>query len=667
MTVSGQPALRLAIAFLLLVCSGCVQVNASSPPPSAAERVYAFSTASEFQRQLDAMRWNYQTRATYEHNGLSLHLSNTFRSRLFLADQQARNIQDENDLRFALQNRMSSLWSVAAEASSYSFTTTDLRQHTAQAGLVLHHPATPAQLTVLGGLMNDQRSDRSDQGFSGQLRIQTEPLATTSLTVRPTAGMHYASISPREYANHFFRTDTRYQIDDFVILADLALSRGTRESYQPGSFFNRNLTNIIESVRNDSTLVDLTLQFPLAGQTDVRIDLYSLGITRRVESRPISEEFDQTIYDTRSSRQELQLRAMADRTVRTGRLSAGFQFGYTNRGSRLINTLNLREDQILLRNEVLRNSNFDQTRLELFTDNRFRLSERNEITVHARTGILRYDTPELNLDDRDEQHHMLLISTRHRFSPWFDLSVRAGAEATHFVYLSSARSIENNWRRTIRLAPQIRWQPADRLTLRNSLLIRANYTVEDFEIEGRPKNDQSSREYAIRTEADYTLATGWIIEATVSRSELRIGRLYWNTFEETPTDTLVTYDSELMIVHQRGRHRIGLGGRFYTRRDYLPQTTLTAQATTANGDPLPLRRTAPGTQIMHQFGPTVDIHLAFRSGNQLLIRGWYQRQQTRRRLYTTYPEEFSALFRSAERHQTVRIYPNLEIRAIIAF
>ncbi len=637
-------------------------------PALSMAQLFPFSIGggTHFNRQLDAMRWQYDGNISLTEGNFSLQLDNQFRSRLYLSDGSPHNIQDENQLRLSLRQWLNSEWALTSEAQSYSFTTTNLRQNSGHAG-ILYNPHEEIEISLMGGYMSDRRSDHHDHGFSGLFLARSRPIQTGDFVFHPSAEAHYARISPREYSTLRFLTGSRYRQDEFQIRADLSLSSGRRESYQPSSFFNRGLTNIIESIRNDTTALDLQVHLPITQSIGFTIDLYTLNNIRTVESRPLDEELDDPIFDTRTQRSENHLRTYADYEFRRNSIAVGMNFAYINRGSRLINIRDYPEDQITRRNEVLRNSNFDQSRLEVFTQNRIRISDGHELSFRAQSGIMRYDTPVINQDDRDELNYLINLTTRHIFSPYFDMTVRTGGEATHYVYLSAVRSIENNWRRTIRLSPQIRWQPLDRLEIRNTFLVRANYTVEDYQLEGRPKNDQASREYGMRSDIDVTISENWRLETGGSRSELRIGRLYWDTFQETPTDTLVTYNVEAMIVHQTGRHRIGLGGRFFMRRDYLPQAIITTEIEIDEGRQTFQSIPSPGLQITRQLGPSIDVNLDFLSGNRLIISGWLQRQRVYRRLYTTYPEDLAEAFRQEERRPLRRTYPNLEIRAVFDF
>jgi hypothetical protein len=245
-------------------------------------------------------------------------------------------------------------------------------------------------------------------------------------------------------------------------------------------------------------------------------------------------------------------------------------------------------------------------------------------------------------------------------------SILLAGEAFHYVYLFAERSIENNWRRSIRLIPELVWTPTSYLTLTNSFLVRANYTVEDFELPGRQKSDQSARELALFSAIDYDVAPDWTISVDVSRSELRIGKLYWKTFQETPIDTLIAYDFQGIISKQFGTLTISSGLRYFRKLDFLQSATVQLE-TVQNGNMVRLTRLGTGQQITTQIGPMVTIQMPFLSKNELFITGWYQVQRSWRRLYINYPEDLRGEFRRAERMTNRRIFPNIEMVARFGF
>jgi hypothetical protein len=194
----------------------------------------------------------------------------------------------------------------------------------------------------------------------------------------------------------------------------------------------------------------------------------------------------------------------------------------------------------------------------------------------------------------------------------------------------------------------------------NRFTVRANYTVEDFELPNRPKNDQSAREFIANNSTSWTFAPGWNIQTDLSRSELRIGKLFWNTFQETPIDTIITWDVRTMLSRQYGNIIVSTGIRYFHKFDFLQQASLSVDVQ-ENGALTRVTRISTGNRTTAQWGPSVVIRLPLSSRNEVYINGWYQMQSTRQRLYIQYPENYRDAFLRAERRVEKRSFPNLEI------
>ncbi|MEX2395574.1 MAG: hypothetical protein WD491_01050, partial [Balneolales bacterium] len=621
---------------------------------------------SRFARQLNAMRWNLGGAVSQSGDDYRLSFSNRFNSRLYMTGGVARNAQDENVIALDAIRWFSDNLGAAAEARSYTFTTTSVSQNIMLGGLAIR-PIDNMEIRALSGFMSDRRSDKEDQGAAFALRGKMDPFSLGEFNISPEFSAERALITPRSYQNLSFQTGASFRQEDVELQAHLAIGQSTRESYQPSSFFNRNITDIVESVSSDTTEVNLAFSFPIAGAMTGQLDVRALSNDRLIESRLLRDDLNTTLYDSKTQRQQVNIRYVTEYPIRSQPISLGFEYTYINRENSLVNTDDIAGDQVNRQREILQNSNYNQSRFELFSNNSVRLSEHNYLHAQARVGIMRYDTPELNSDDRDELAYNLQIGNRHRFSDYLDGQITATAEALHYVYLHAERSVENNRRRSIRLVPELNWNPGRRLSIRQRFLIRANYTVEDYEMENRAKNDRSSREFEFQTEINYNINNDWSFEFQGSRSELRIGRLFWDTFQEIPIDTLITYDTRLMLVRHYDNIRVAAGGRYFLRLDQLLQTTL---STTITGDgrmPFTETRTGPGRQQTHQFGPTVEISIPFVTGNRLYINGWLQKQSVRKNLFVDYPEEVASAFAQEENRHSTRIIPNLELRANFSF
>jgi len=649
-----SPKLLLLACFIVLL------------PAEMIAQDLGLSGTSQFRRQLDFFSWSYTAGFDQETDAFSISVANVFNSRFYLLDGNPQNIQDENIAQLFSSYALSDDTALLLESRSVRFTNTNLKQDWAMMG-AQYSWQDQFSVSGLAGFMQDERSAVRDNGLLLGFRGSTAAFDFGDFTLQTDLHADYGDISPRTFQNWRMNTYSVVDIENFRMEADLSLARNIRDSYQASSFFNRDQTDFIESVRNDTTGIAASAFFPIFDQVQGRVDVSALNNVRTVNNVQLAEDLDEELFDTRITRQQFDFRFEADYRPGRAQLRGGFAWSTGNREARLLNPSELTADTERRRTDILVNSNFEQQRFELFTNNFIPIGESNTSQISGRISIFNYDTPALNRDDRDELFYQIILGNRHRFSDSFRAGVTLSGEATHTVYLFAERSIENNWRRSIRLRPELEWDPTPWLRTRYQFLVRANYTVDDFELEGRPRNDQASREYQVRTEAEANIAPEWWIDVSGSRSELRIGRLLWDSFREIPTDTLVTYDSRVMLTHRSGQLMTSVGVRYFVKLDYLPRATITAEDTDAEGNPIMRTRTAPGRQVTRQWGPMVEMSLPLYARNELIINGWYQMQAIRQRLYTEYPEEFREVFRQAERRARRNNYPNIEIIARFRF
>jgi hypothetical protein len=634
--------------------------------PASTATAQELSGNSRFIRQLDAVSWSLGSSFDIQTDHTTLSLENTFNSRLFLFNGQAQNIQDEHTAALRFNTALLPRFGVAGSARTYTFTTTNLRQDLLLGGFY-YRPADAITLTAKAGLMRDERSDRRDQGLALNLSAVTRPFQIGEAIIQPSASAEVAWINPRRLQTLRAGASGEYRSgDQFILQSDFWVGNSRRDSYQASSLLNRTETDFIESIENDSTLISLQIQTPLSGSLIADIRLEGLNNVRRNINSSLDPQAATLLYDSRSLRQFLDITTAVRYPGTRIRLQAGTSWGFQVRESQLINTEGLPADQVRRRSEILENSNFNQRRFEVFTINQMQATPIYSISLSGSASILRYDTPELNRDDRDELS--LIFRNLHSIDISRDLraTVTLAGEAFHYVYLFSDRSIENNWRRSIRLIPELSWRPSPVFTMRNTFMVRANYTVEDYELPGRQKNDQSARELAMLNNISWTFAPDWNLETEVSRSELRIGRLYWETFQETPTDTLITWDTKVVISRRMGNVVVSSGVRYFRKFDFLQRASIQIDVE-ENGSVTRLSRISTGNQITVQWGPVVTVRLPLNMRNELYINGWYQMQQTRQRLYITYPEEYRDDFLQAENKAVRRVFPNLEMTVRFRF
>ena len=626
----------------------------------------SISGNSRFARQLDAVSWNFNTNVDFEQSALNLQLENNFNTRLFLFNGLAQNVQDEHSARLRFALALHPQFGVTASARTFTFTNTNLRQDAALAGVYIT-PYNLFRINPMIGIMRDERSDQRDEGFTWALNIDTEAISVGEASFKPAVSAEVAYIDPRRLQTFRYGTQATYSSDDqFNLSSEIWLGNARRDSYQSSSLLNRTESNFIESIESDTAMVALFIETPIAENLLANIDIEALNNVRRNINTPLDASGSIDLYDSRSLRQFLDVGMSVTYPARQFRLQAGSRWSFQVRESQLINTDGLPPDQVRRRSEILENSNFNQRRFEMFSNNMFQVSERYSVTLSGSASILRYDTPEMNNDDRDELSFFVRNTHRYDISEDLRASLILAGEAFHYVYLFSERSIENNWRRSLRLIPEITWQPSPTFYMQNQFMVRANYTVDDYEIPGRQKNDQSAREMAGSTTISWTFAPEWNIETNASRSELRIGRLFWETFQETPIDTIITWDVQTMLSKRFGDIIVSSGVRYFRKFDFLQQASIQIEVD-ENGSTTRLTRLSTGNQITTQWGPAVMIRLPLSSRNELYINGWYQVQKTRQRLYIEYPEPYRADFLRAENQAVRRVFPNMEITARFRF
>jgi hypothetical protein len=622
---------------------------------------------TDFSRRLDAFQWNMLANVGFDNDITRLQFRNSFTSRLYLIRGSAQNIQDEYRSNLDINHKLKQHIGLGLRSDMFGYSASKVRQERVLLGPSIHGSALNFEIRPMIGIMSDTRNNQTDTGPSFGLTGAWPNLVLGDFRFNPSILFDYASIHPRSFGSFRLGSNTRYSDDYLRLNGSFQVGRSVRESYQASNFLNRDISDLIESIRSDTARIQAGLEFPLGNGSTGRIDVYSMSNNREFTNRVLKDTLRNDIVDTRFVRQDYDLVFQAFIPKGNLNLNPGLRLLGTSTASDLINAQNLPDDQFRRRSEILERSNFRQNAIELFTDSRYSPNLNSELGLRMIVGILRYNTPEINVDDRDEQTFALRVTAKHRVSPWLDVGLTMAGEAYHNVYLFGERSAENNWRRSLRLLPEITWQPSPDFVLRNAMFIRANYTVYDFQVPGRLNADQAAREYGFRSRFEYQFLPSWFLEVEGARSELRIGRLQWQSFTETPIDTLISYESEITLSKKLGQLKISTGIRSFRKIDFLPQATTTIIITDPSTGDRTFTRLAPGILVTQQLGPLVQLMLPLSSNNELYIDGWFQQQKARTRLYTEYPEEFRDEFLARERRYARISYPNLTMRARFRF
>lgn len=623
------------------------------------------SGESIFSRELDAMHWNMNGLLVRQIKNLNISFRNQFNSRLYLLNGKAQNIQDENEAGLNIIDWVNPKIGFTGKAQSYMFTTNNVSHYTAMVGPT-YRIDNQIIIEPLAGLMSDRRSGHLDQGPLLGLQTRFKSLTLGEVSLKPQLNLQYANIKPRKSHTYSLGTKAYYDQNNVSMNANFHIGETRRDSYQPSSFLNRDINNVVESIVSDSTELNLNLNFPIVHNLTGKSTFYVLTDVRRFINNYLVPQTSNDLLDSRFVRQEMNWKFTSDYHIPFGQLSGGFNYTLINTDSRLINTDSISTARIERRQQILQNSAFTQHQFSLFTDNTIQIGQRNNLETRGRISILHYDTPPSNFDDRDELSYQINISDEENFTNYLTGKITMAGEAYHNVFLYAQRSIENHWRRSIRLIPEIDWQPIPRISIQQHFMIRANYTVYDFHLPGKPINNQSSREYGYSTNANIQINPNWSVSLQGSRHELRIGQLYWKQFQEVPLDTLITYESQARLTHNFHGMTVSAGVRFFLKYDHL-QAAKIQISVPENGSSQIISRVSSGKQTTLQWGPTVEIKMDVSPKNELFIKGWLQKQNIRKKLYTVFPKPYLAQFRNKEKTWDTRIFPNLTIHARFYF
>lgn len=639
--------------FLFLLSSAFLLLPKSAQAQN--ERL-GITSGSDFKRELDNFNSMYYSNWDFRKDKYRLGYTSSVQSRLFLFNKTPQNIQDETRFASWYSYQFIPSFALFSEADYYYFTNTQVKTYQIKTGLTWS--SEMVKLSPLVGWASDTRSKRSDNGFLWGINALTKEFDLGDNFYSTFEGATLSSdLNPRTYQRRALKNKSRYQTDELQLVLNSAYSFNQRDSYQPSSFFNRDVNDIIEKVLSDSSSFAFTATTQLSKELNLRLDINSLYNVRNFENAPLTETTSNSIIDTRYTRQEITTISTFDYLFDWGKGSVGVRYAISGLDAKITNSLNVTSEVLKRRNEQLRNTFYDQETVELFAKNESKLTQNQTLQTSGTLSILRFDTPETNFDDRDELYTALDIEHRYTTSQSFETSLLFSAETYHRVFLFSQRSMENNWRRSLRLQPGIIWFPTPSFRWFNQFLVRANYTVYDYTDADGTVRDQSSREWGLSSEIRWEFAKNWFHSWLISRNQLIIGQLFWDDFSETPIDTLTTTRIETAIEMQKGQTFIKLGIRAFIKDDYLPATILRLIENEKT-----LSRLTTGNQQTLQWGPMLTIRWASTRYGEISLDGWLQLQYLKNSWYIEVPEDFNRALANDENYRRTRIFPNLAIR-----
>lgn len=634
---------------------------------------------TRFDHAINRYKWQADFKGQWGIPKGQFRLQNTFNSEAFVLGQNTLIWRDENLTFWRLNRALSPKWAGLLRGKTAIFSQNKVFSQEILGGFSYEpHPSWRVEPAL--GFAWDRRTGAStlgnplrlDRGWAAGFLAQYQPNLSEGSRLTLNGSGDFQQLTPRQHYLTGLKGQFERKMNGVEIQTQLRAATLRRETYQMATFLNPQpdqTGEVLEAILSDTLETALRFQAPL--YKSLRwLGMASFSANDR-KFRTTDAPEAALFFDTDLKRRKLngEIGVEAQRKAFNARFTA--RWGVETEQRSLKNGASLAPSQAAIKGDLLRKTDFDRSSFSLNGGVQSPLGPHFQIQVSGAANILRHNTPETNPDDRDEVFHNGDIRLIWLVHEHLQAAFQVLGTFYHTVYLKAERSAENNKQRSLRWRPSVRWQPVENTSFTFSPEVRATYTVEDFELAGRRKNDQSARELGYDAAFEHRSADARQFNAMFSYSDLRLGRLLWDRFAEIPFDTVQT-------VAAWARYRVGttwqveLGLRLFHRADYDRSTTLRYDKVDADGKVVldaagkPLREsiTRAGREKIRQFGPTVVLAYPFLDGSSVQVEGWLQFQNIRQVLYATNLP--NAALEAAQKGST-RLIPNLKLEVTWRF
>jgi len=639
-----------------------------------------------FEKDASRYAWTSRVKVDDSFAGWSLSLQNQFRSEAFLQTGKLSDFRDENRLLWSVRKSISPSLSLIGLGTFDWFSQVDAFNNGSYAG-VRYQPLAYWFLEPYAGVAFDQRQGirladgsvpiRNDSGPAVGFRSRLSSYRLNDFVVDYSAQGNWQTISPRSRRAFMSDAGVSRRYGEATLRMTGRFSNFRRDNYQAASFLNRDQQSsrtpeTVEASINDTLNTTLTLESPISDRLQLISSFEFDAFDRNI--RTLRAPDDVQFFDTDFERRSLQFRLGLQYSSQQLNSRVYVERGATVERRDLVNTDNLPPTQISSKSDLLRQADFDRGSLRLGFNATYLPTRRWTVRLNWTGNVQRHDTPETNFDDRDELLYTGLISSRLAMSDRLALLMNLAGDTYHTVYLKSSRSAENARRNSLRFYPGLEWKKDLDNFFRFGTEVRATYTVDDFEIQGRPKNDQSARELRYSLVMSHSIKDDLILKADLSTSNLMLGRLQWEAFSETPFDTLNT--TSAWVRFKTGRSLVAeLGMRLLFRSDYDRSTSVRYTPVDDEGNPIvnadgevtTVLYSSLGRRQIRQLGPSCSLNWEMPNRSRLVFDGWIQRQKISQEVYGPFPNGQDAVILDAANRGTTRYVPNFRIGVLWAW
>jgi len=483
-----------------------------------------------FKQELNAYQWLSQIH--YERpvfgNGL-LWVGENFNSSLIRLGQDDRKWKDDQQLNLNLFLPYSKIWGVnfAAYANRFSDRlsgiVSDIKTNWATMGFRVQ-PYSKIELKSSIGYKYDDRQERIDRGITHNVHFSTD-----SLIIKDYENQFYFlsrgdKYSERRNTDFELKYQVRkyFQQDTFDSLF-IFWTKKRRDNYDIVNTGEFNIESLVQQDRGFHHLLIYGSPVGIQFRFRTLLSRRETGVDRYKEDK----------IDESRSKKDFHSENEIGMLLQRNYMDLNFSFSYETDDQKNEVPDSLRAIRFSKRIYYI-SPDFNSSRITLTTQSNFYLFQADTLKLSGAISRYRYDTPEDNVDDRDELRWNFVISEIHDFSPYLKLITNGSVTLNHLVYIYGKRSADNNWMRIFRLFPKLIYRPGNKFSMTHDLEVYANYVDYDFKFGTVSTNLKSYvyRRFSFTQEINARLTdrTGIFFSSKIELEEN--GKLDWDKWTE---------------------------------------------------------------------------------------------------------------------------------------
>lgn len=517
-----------------------------------------------FEQELNEYKWLSEISYQRPIFGMGrIHIGENFNSSLIRLSKDDRKWKDDQRLNLNLYLPYSKIWGLNFAASANQFSdrlsgiVRDIKTNWATLGFQIQSRPKIKLVSDIG-YKYDDRLARNDRGTTHSIHILADSVITKDYENKfyfLSKGDKYAVRQNNDFELQY-QVKRYFQENTFDSLS-IFWTKKRRDNYS--QLVAENIFTESYEEENQGVLHNLLY----GSQEGIRFRFRNMLLSRKTSISKLTEYRKTESRSKSSFHSENEIEVIYQHTHAL--LISGLNYETDNQRNDVPIKLNTNP---FSRDFAYISPDFKSSRLTLSTEAHFYFFGSDTLQLSGSISRYRYDTPENNVDDRDELRWNINIMEIHHFSRYLKLITNGSVNLNHLVYIFGEQSANNNWMRIFALFPQIIYRPNNKFSLIHRLEVLANYVDYDFET-GTSSSDLKSyiyRRFSFMQEINIQI-TSHIRVFSSSRVELEEnGKLDWEQWTEFLQMNRETYWLRTNLAYQVADRFIIAPGFLYSRR-----------------------------------------------------------------------------------------------------